>query len=166
MAILVQTSFGQIWTMRSGVLTVVSEATLNTVKGSTQKFDCDVNTKSKAVNFPCDATTLDFGNPMIKENFSTQLLNTKKFPTITFIGSIVKLDEGKKTISLKGVMEMNGQKKNIEVTSGWIKNQKDVKLDFIYEFMLSDFKIEVPNLLLDTISEKVSVSINAILIQK
>lgn len=163
---MIQFSFGQNWSIKTGTVTVVSVADLNTVKGTSQKLDISVNTKSKVVGFSCDANTLDFGNPMIKENFSTYILNTKKYPLITFTGTAAKLDERNKTISMKGIIEMNGQKKKVEVVASWSKTQKEVKLTFSYELLLNDFNIDIPNVLLDTISEKVSVTINAILIEK
>ena len=159
-------SYGQNWVLKSGAVTIVSDAALTTVKGSTQKFDCNVNTKTRAVNFVCDANSLDFGDPMIMVNFSTYILNTKKYPLITFTGTGAKLDERKKTISIKGIIEMNGHKKNVDVVASWSKTQKEVKLTFSYELLLNDFNIDIPNILLDTISEKVSVTINALLIEK
>ena len=98
----------------------------------------------------------------MEEHFNEKYVDSEKYPTSTFVGSIVDwsnidLKSKHQNVKAKGILTIHGVDKQIEV-SGTINSSKNIiQINSGFDIFLSDYNVKIPNLVKDKISEKVSI---------
>lgn len=93
-------------------------------------------------------------NQHMHENY----LETENFPYATFQGNILKWDLTSKTVIVEGDFTLHGiTKKNVRVQGNFEEKGKDLLIHSDFEILLSDFKIEIPKLVILKLNEKIKI---------
>lgn len=127
---------------------------------------CVLDTKTGNLQFAVMMKGFEFEKALMQEHFNENYVESNKYPKADFKGQIVNNEEikynadGSYAAKVKGVLTIHGETKDVE-TSGiiQIKNGKlSATTDFIIQ--LSDFKISIPSLVSDKVSNTVSISVD------
>ncbi|WP_250433122.1 YceI family protein [Hanstruepera flava] len=106
-----------------------------------------------------------FKNALMEEHFNENYAESELFPKATFKGVIknfseIDIDDAEKSkIHIEGVLEFHGQEKKILIKDSSISKDEDVILvQGEFYVQASDFKIEIPKIVSNKLSNDVLVS--------
>jgi len=159
----------QVFKSEKNLVKFVSDAPVEDFEGLTSQVDGylfwdgeDMLNKSD-LYFEVDLNTLDTGIGLRNRHMRENYLETEKFPTTHFKGSLIKVDKSNQneiTAFAQGKMFIHGVErlKSVHVT---IKKEAD-KLRVIGEFevKLSDYGITVPSIMFYKIDETMQLKID------
>ena len=102
---------------------------------------------------------------LMEEHFNENYAESSKFPKTTFRGkvsdfNISDLSETEKTYTIKGVVNMHGVDKNIDVPATIKMVDGVVYLSTNFVLKPGDFDIEIPSVVSSKIAEEINVSAN------
>lgn len=93
-------------------------------------------------------------NRHMHENY----LETERFPNMIFQGNISQWDVVSKTVIVEGDITLHGiTKKNVLVRGNFEEKGKELLIRANFEILLSDFKIEIPKLVILKLDEKIRI---------
>ena len=165
----VQAEEWQVFESEKNLVKFVSDAPVEDFEGLTSKvdgylfWDGDDMLNKSDFYFEVDLNTLDTGIGLRNRHMRENYLETEKFPTTHFKGSLIKIDKSNPneiTALAQGKMFIHGVErlKSVQVT---IKKEGD-KLRVIGEFevKLSDYGITVPSIMFYKIDEAMQLKID------
>lgn len=141
-----------------GILTMTASAPLDTVVASTEKIECRINKKTKTIYFKSSIHSLQFEHPIILENMAKGMFEIEKYPDIIFEGNAEDW-KNKASVKVKGKLTMNGVQKPVEGKLTYIEMKNVFKVTVDCEINISEFKVNIPSLLKDALSERVLIHI-------
>ena len=109
-----------------------------------------------------------FKAPLMEEHFNENYIESSKFPKATFKGKIINFDAAKitanKTIcDLEGDLTIHGVTNKIKTKITINSNAGKINTVSNFAIKLKDYKIEIPSLVKNKISENVNMKINFVL---
>jgi polyisoprenoid-binding protein YceI len=107
-----------------------------------------------------DLNKLDSGIKLRDEHLKEKYLHTNKFPEAMIVINKTKVNFGKRN-KLKAVLSFHGKKKEITLDTELEKNGKIVTLNSEFEFLLTDFDVELPSFQGITAADKVKLYVVA-----
>lgn len=107
-----------------------------------------------------DLNKLDSGIELRDEHLKEKYLHTKKFPEAIIVFNKQKVNFGKRN-RLKAVLNFHGKKNEIILDAEFKKNGKIVTLHSGFEFLLTDFGVELPSFQGITAADKVKINVVA-----
>ena len=107
-----------------------------------------------------DLNKLDSGIELRDEHLKEKYLHTKKFPDATILINKQKVNFGKSN-KLKAILNFHGKKKEIVLDVELEKNGKIITLYSDFEFLLTDFGVELPSFQGITAADKVKLNVVA-----
>lgn len=154
---------------KSGTVSFITKGSAETVQANHRSVTCVLDSKSGALQFAVLMKGFEFKKALMQEHFNENYVESDKFPKAEFRGQIVNNSEiaytkdGVYTAKVKGKLTMHGQTKDVESTGK--VTVKGGKVQAISEFpiLLSDYKINVPDLVKDNMSNTVTVTVNCTL---
>lgn len=114
----------------------------------------------------------EFRRALMQEHFNENYMESDKYPKASFKGKIIDIDkvdfqkEGSCTVTVKGILEIHGIKKEIETTANLKINNTTVLSTASFRIVLNDYNIKIPDLVKEKISKTADITItcnNAIL---
>lgn len=156
----------QVYTAKSGSATFFSEAPLENIQATSSSIQSILNTTSKSIAFIISIRSFQFQKDLMQEHFNEKYMESDKFPNATFSGKINEdLDlsrDGTYNVSSTGKIAMHGQEKEITVPGTFTVKNGEAALQSNFNLAVSDFKIEIPQLLFQNIADSVEVKVNVI----
>jgi hypothetical protein len=131
-------------------------------KAATSVFDA----MSGQIEFAVLVKGFEFKRALMQEHFNENYMESNKFPKSVFKGKIVNIDkvnfekDGSYPVTVKGVLDMHGVKKEVETTGSLKVTGETVHSDATFTVLLADYKIAVPSLVKDKISQTVTIKVN------
>lgn len=137
----------------------------------------DIDAVNKTTTSVFDATTgqiefsilvkgFEFKRALMQEHFNENYMESDKYPKSVFKGKITNIDkvnfqkDGSYTVTVKGMLDMHGVKKEI-ATSGLLKiTGEAVSSDASFTVLPDDYNIAIPALVKDKISKTVTITVN------
>lgn len=106
-----------------------------------------------------------FKLPLMEEHFNKNYLESSRFSKSTFKGKIVnfdvsKLSSIKKEYDLEGNLTLHGVTKRIKTKITLFLDAGFVYASSNFEVLSKDYKVEIPSILQNKISEKVVIEVN------
>lgn len=137
----------------------------------------DIDGVNKTVTSVFDATSgqiefavlvkgFEFKRALMQEHFNENYMESNKFPKSLFKGKIVNVDkvnfqkDGSYPVTVKGVLDMHGVKKEVEAPGTLKVTGETVHSDATFTVLLADYKVNIPSLVKDKVSEKVTIKVN------
>ncbi|KAA5534846.1 YceI family protein [Taibaiella lutea] len=157
------TAFLQI---RSGHVEFSSDAPLELIKASSNQLQGILDVGKSVFAFKVSiATFAGFNNPLQREHFNENYMETEVFPEATYTGKIIEtIDYSKKgiyTIRTKGKLTIHGiaQERIIKAIVNITDSKITVQSDFTV--MLADYEIKIPRIVDNNLSKEIKVSVSA-----
>jgi YceI-like domain len=106
-----------------------------------------------------------FNNPLQKEHFYENYMETDEYPEATFKGKIIEpILEGKKqTIRAKGILTIHGVANEILIDVEVNPIKDGMEFNSKFDLSLEDFNINVPRIVNQKISKTIAVSVEGLL---
>jgi hypothetical protein len=157
-------STAQVLTTKSGTATFFSAAPLENIEATSNSVQSILNPTAKTVAFIISIRSFKFQKDLMQEHFNEKYMESEKFPNATYSGKINEdLDlskDGTYEVTSTGKIAMHGQEKEITVPGTFTVKNGEANLQSNFPLAVSDFKIEIPQLLFQNISDSVAVKVN------
>jgi polyisoprenoid-binding protein YceI len=136
------------------------------IDGVNKTTTCVFDAASGQIEFAVLVKGFEFKRALMQEHFNENYLESDKYPKSIFKGTITNINkvnfqkDGSYPVTVKGILDMHGVKKELEAT-GTLKVAGGA-VSSIAEFpvLLSDFNITIPSLVSDKISKSVTIKVN------
>ena len=150
---------------RSGFVKFFSDAPVEDITAENNQVSSILNLEDGSFAFLVPIKAFQFEKALMQEHFNENYMESGKFPSASFKGSIAdytKIDlskDAKYTLQFKGTMTVHGESQ--EITKEVILVVKGGKVSVQAEFLLkcSDYGIEIPTAKKDNISNEISVTV-------
>jgi uncharacterized glyoxalase superfamily protein PhnB len=110
----------------------------------------------------------EFKKQLMKEHFNEDYMETAKYPKTVFTGKInEKIDftkNGTDSISISGIMDMHGVKKNITIHGVMVVKDSVLYLKAIFRLFMKDYNIKIPSVVSLNLAESVDVTFTAAMV--
>ncbi len=154
----------QIYFSKESYIRFFSDAPLEDIVAINKNSKAALNTINNEVAIKIDMKRFEFPNKLMQDHFNETYLETSTFPYATFKGKINKEIDWTKpqntSVSVSGEMNMHGVQKMM-ILDGRLffdPQTKSIIIDTNFKITLSDYGIDVPNVVFTKIAEKVEVN--------
>lgn len=110
----------------------------------------------------------EFKRALMQEHFNENYMESDKYPKTVFKGKIVNPDkvnfekDGSYPVTVKGILDMHGIKKEIEASGTMTVSGQTVRANAGFTVLLSDYNIAIPGLVKDKISKTVAIRLDCV----
>lgn len=157
----------QLYSTGTGKTDFYSKTPVEDIEAHSKQTMAVLNTEKKAVAFKVTNTTFEFTNKLMEEHFNEKYMESEKFPTSTFSGTINETidfeKDGVYKVTVTGKLNIHGVElpRTISGTITVAKGQIQLVSDF--KVKVADHKIEVPTMVMAKIAEEIDVHVDATL---
>lgn len=156
--------------IKSGHVEFSSDAPLELIKASSNQLQGILDVSKNIFAFKISiATFAGFNNPLQREHFNENYMETEIFPEATYTGKIIEsIDYSKKgiySIRTKGKLTIHGiaQERIIRATVNITEDKIIVQSNFTV--MLADYEIKIPRIVDNNLSKEIKVFVSAIIVK-
>lgn len=144
----------------------VSTAPHETISAFSTAMKGLIDPSNRAFAFSIHNTTFSgFNNPLQKEHFNENYMETDKYPDCSFSGRIIDdLDfskPGVTTVRAKGLLRIRGVSKERIIKAQVSIKDNELLVSAIFDVTLHDHDIRIPRLVYQKIAPVVTVTLNA-----
>jgi polyisoprenoid-binding protein YceI len=150
---------------KSGKIYFNASAKLEKVEATNRSVVAVMDTKTGALQFSVMLKGFDFEKALMQEHFNENYVESDKYPKAEFTGQLTNNKEiyytkdGVYPAKVTGRLTLHGQTKDVSANGKvTVKNGK-IELGSDFEVLLSDFKIDIPGLVKDNISNNTRISV-------
>ncbi len=151
---------------RDGKVTFFSDAPMEKIDGINKKATSVIDTETGKIEVMILMKAFEFEKALMQEHFNENYVESDKYPKAVFKGEIdnkqdVKWSvDGNYPVKLSGTMTMHGETKDL-VTEALIKiSGGKVNGNSEFNISLSDYKIGIPKVVKDKVSEIVNIKVD------
>ena len=160
-----QDKYANAYVCTKGKIHFFSSSPLEDIEATSNNSVCVVNTQSKKIIAKVTMTSFVFNDKLMQEHFNENYMESDKYPTsildMTIADDIDFTKDGAYDITLKGTLEMHGNKQDREIKGKLIiKNGAPVNASADFIVALVDHKIKIPKAVMMNIAETIKVDVN------
>jgi polyisoprenoid-binding protein YceI len=150
---------------KSGKIYFNASAKLEKVEATNRSVVAVMDTKTGAVQFAVMLKGFDFEKALMQEHFNENYVESDKYPKAEFAGKVTNNQEinytrdGVYPVKVSGKLTLHGQTKEVSATGKITVKGGKIQLDSDFEVLLSDFKIDIPGLVKENISNNTRISV-------
>ena len=151
---------------KTGRITLYSNAPLEDIEASTKTAAAILDAASGTVQFQVLMKSFEFKKALMQEHFNSDYVESDKFPSGEFKGSIVNNNEisyskpGTYPVKVNGTLTMHGVTKNV-ATNGTVTVAPDgLKTNAVFNISLSDFNIKRPSIVKEKVSNNIQITVD------
>lgn len=139
------------------------------IDGVNKAAICVLDTKTGNIQFSMLMKGFEFERALMQEHFNENYVESNKFPKADFKGAIVDLasvnftKEGIYTVKVKGKLTMHGQTKDVDSEGKLTVKGGKIQVQSAFQAALSDYAVEVPQLVADKVARSAKININCLL---
>ena len=151
---------------KNGRINFVSKAPIENIDGNHKSVTCVLDTKTGNMQFAVLMKGFEFEKALMQEHFNENYVESHKFPKAEFKGQVVNNPEinyskdGIYQAKVKGTLTMHGETKEVETTGNIVVKSGKLQAGADFTILLSDFKIEIPKLVKDNVSNTVRIIVD------
>ncbi len=157
--------FSQKYITKNGYVKFYSETPVETIEAHNRVVNSALDIATGDFVFKVLIKSFEFEKALMQEHFNENYMESDKFPDATFSGKITNLaaidftKDGKYEADVEGDLKIHGEtnkvkeKGTFEVSSGKIKG---ISVLMVH---LADYKIKIPNTVVNNISEDIEVTV-------
>ena len=154
---------------KNGRIQFESKAPLENIEAVNKSVTCVLDSKTGNVQFAVIMRGFEFAKALMQEHFNENYVESHKFPKAGFNGQVLNNDainytqDGVYPAKIRGKMTIQGETNDVEADGKiTVKNGKIVaSSDF--RIQISDYKISIPNLVKDKVSNSVRIIVDCTL---
>lgn len=145
-----------------------SNAPLEFIEAESDNCQGILNLKTGEFAFRVFIKTFDgFNNPLQRVHFYENYMEVSQFPEATFQGVIIedlgKLSNDESKLRAKGLLSIHGQSQERIIDVIVMMDNNRLKFQSQFEVLLSDYNIDIPNIVKQKISETIEIKVKGIL---
>lgn len=151
---------------KSGRIKFHSKAPLENIDASHKSVTCVLDTKTGNLQFAVLMKGFEFEKALMQEHFNENYVESHKFPKAEFKGQLTNNAEvnytkdGTYAAKVKGTLTMHGESREVEAPGTIIVKQGKLQAMADFNILLSDYKIEIPKMVKDNVSNSVKISVD------
>ncbi len=149
-----------------GKITFVSAAPKEKIKAQANTLRGVLDMRTRNFSFSVLMKNFNgFNNPLQKEHFYENYVETEEFPEATFKGNIIEpIPEGKKQIlRAKGMMNIHGLANEMLIEVDMYLKGDVLSFSSKFNLILEDYNINIPRIVNQKISKTILVSVEGVL---
>ncbi len=154
---------------KKGKIFFDATAKLEKVAATNREVISVMDIKSGNIQFAVMLKGFEFEKALMQEHFNENYVESDKYPKAEFIGQVTNNAEinyakdGAYPAKVKGKLQLHGESKDVEATGTLsVKNGK-LQLNSDFNIQLSDFKISIPGLVKENISNQTKISVDCLM---
>ena len=161
----VQVLSSQVFFTRSGQITFLSEAPLETIEAHNSKVTSVLDTKTGNIEFAVLIKAFSFEKALMEEHFNENYMESSKYPKAVFKGRIDNIDhmdfakQNTYEASISGTMNIHNVTREITV-QGTFTSAESINGSARFEIALADYDIQIPKVVADNISKTVDINVD------
>ncbi len=151
---------------KSGRINFMSKATLENIDANHKSVTCVLDTKTGNMQFAVLMKGFEFEKALMQEHFNENYVESHKYPKAEFRGQVVNnpeinyTKEGIYPAKVKGTLTIHGETREVETTGNVVVKSGKLQAAAEFTILLSDYKIEIPKVVKDNISNTVRITID------
>lgn len=151
---------------RSGFISFYSDAPLEKIEANTRTAASVLDKKTGQVEFSVLIKSFSFRKALMQEHFNENYLESDKFPKSVFIGRIndvSKVDfdkDAEYAVTVTGQLTIHGVTRTVTTPAILTVKNRVTVANATFNISLTDYKISIPSLVKDKISETVKIVVN------
>jgi len=153
----------QTYKAKSSTISFFSDAPLEDIYAESKKSNAVIDADKKQLAVLMKPNTFIFKNPMMQEHFNEDYMESEKFPSATFKGSIIGDFDTKKDdvypVTVKGKLNIHGVEKEREIKGSIIVKNGELSIDAKFAVKVADHNIKIPSIQIKNIAEVVEITI-------
>jgi hypothetical protein len=154
---------------KNGRIQFESKAPLENIEAVNKSVTCVLDSKTGNVQFAVIMRGFEFAKALMQEHFNENYVESHKFPKAEFKGQVLNNDainytqDGVYPAKIRGKMTIHGETNDVEADGKvTVKNGKIVA-NSDFRIHISDYKISIPNLVKDKVSNSVRIVVDCTL---
>ncbi|NML20360.1 YceI family protein [Pseudoflavitalea sp. G-6-1-2] len=154
---------------RTGNISFVTKGVLETVKAENKTVTCVLNSQTGQLQFSVLMRGFEFRKALMQEHFNENYVESEKYPNAQFIGQITGTPlpdlskDGTYAAKVEGKLTLHGITRDISTESTIIVKQGQVHATAAFNILLSDYKIKIPALVKNSLSNTVNIAVACML---
>ena len=152
---------------KNGTISFYSKASIENIAADNSQVMSTLDIATGQLQFSVLIKAFHFKKSLMEQHFNEDYMESDKFPKATFKGNIkdFKIDlakDGSYPVSVTGDMTIHGVTKNITSAGTIIVKAGVITGNASFKIKLADYKVSIPTVVKDNISETVDVSVSCI----
>jgi len=151
---------------KSGTIYFNSSAKMEKVEATNRSVVAVMDTKTGAVQFAVMLKGFEFEKSLMQEHFNENYVESTKYPKSEFVGQVTNNKEvnyskdGVYPVKVSGKLTLHGQTKDVTATGKITVKGGKIEMNSDFDVLLSDFKIDIPGLVKENISNDTKISVD------
>ncbi|HYH15644.1 MAG TPA: YceI family protein [Flavisolibacter sp.] len=150
---------------KNGKILFFSKAPLEDIEAKNKSAVCLLDAQSGTIQFSLLMKGFEFENELMQEHFNDDYVESHKFPKAEFKGQIINnasinyKKSGIYPVKVKGKLTIHGETKDVETNGTIAVNGDNLHLSSNFPIQLSDYKIKIPSLVKDKVSNSIKIMV-------
>lgn len=151
---------------KTGKIDFYSKAPLEDIEAKNKTVTAVLDTKTGAVQFSVQMKGFEFEKELMQEHFNENYVESDKYPKAEFKGSVVNNSavnyskDGTYNATVKGKLTIHGVTKDVQAPATIKVGGGKIEASSTFNIQLSDYKISIPSVVKDKISNNIKISVN------
>lgn len=156
-----QTSFST----KTAKINLFSTTPLEDIKAESNAGISVIVPKGKQILFQLGVKSLVFPRPLMQEHFNENYIESDKYPTAIFKGTLVEdidfTKDGAYTVTATGIFTVHGVAKQRTIAGKLIILNGKPAISCSFDVLCADHKIKIPKIVFAKIAENITITVNA-----
>ena len=151
---------------RTGTIRFFSETPVENIEAINNQSSSVFDIESGEIAVSAQMKGFEFEKALMQEHFNENYVESEKYPTATFKGSIKNYDKSSfkadetYTVEVEGDLTMHGVTKRVNTPVTIIWGQNNIKASSSFNVKVADFDIKIPKAVIDNIAESILVNVD------
>ncbi len=160
--------YGQEYFTKNGRISFFSKATIENISADNNQVISLLNLHTGTIMFSVLVNAFNFPKAMMQEHFNSDYMESDKYPSATFKGTITDIDkidiskDGTYNVNVTGSLQIHGLTKNIAATAVITLEDGKPAAKSVFKILLKDYRIEIPSVVINNISEQIEITVNCV----
>ena len=162
----ITTSFSQKYYTKTGIISFDAGTGLEDIKGVNKSSTAAFDIITGKIQFSTLIKGFEFSSQLMQDHFNENYMESDKFSKSTFSGEIVNIKNvnfglnGTYPVTVKGVIEIHGIKKEITANGKFKIDHGSISCSSEFIVNMGDFGIVIPGVVSDKLSKTAKININ------
>jgi polyisoprenoid-binding protein YceI len=154
---------------KNGKISFYSKAPLEDIEAHNKSVTAVLDTKTGNLQFAVQMKGFEFEKALMEEHFNESYVESDKYPRAEFKGQVTNnsaidyTKDGDYNARVKGLLTIRGETREVESVGKITVRNGRLAADASFNIQLSDFKINIPKLVKDKISNTVKIDVDCTL---
>ena len=148
----------QVFIAYNGEISFFSSTPLEDISAINKKVSSVYDIETKDIVFQLKITDFIFPISLMQEHFNENYLESDIYPTSTFVGKVVKIENN--IASVVGDLTIHGVTNKIEANGILQATSEKINISAKFNILLNDYDIDIPKIVMYKIAEEIEIDIN------